>query len=266
MITSSDSPRFRYFSRLKKKKERLANDMFLVEGVHLVEEALKAGSLDRAIYSSRIKNSQDGRRIIRAITNAGLPCEETADRLISDLSSVEAPQGLIASARPKGSDLGVLFEEPFPLIVIACGIQDPGNLGTIIRTADAAGCSGVIVTHGSVDPYNEKVIRSTAGSIFHLNIIKNDDIIELIPSLKRRGINVIATDADSEKKYFEADLKGKTAVIVGNEGQGLPVEITRLCSETISIPMKGQAESLNAAVAAALVMYESVRQRTTDAG
>ena len=99
---------------------------------------------------------------------------------------METPQGIVASVKPKDSDLGDLFERPDPMIVAACGIQDPGNLGTIIRTADASGCSGVILTAGTVDPYNEKVIRASSGSIFHLNIVKIDDIIDVVSSLKRR--------------------------------------------------------------------------------
>lgn len=265
MITSSDSPRYRYFIKLKKKKERSSKDLFIVEGMHLVEEALKVGSIDRVIFCPALMRDAEGRMLLNDLVRADVPLDETSVTLLKGLSSVESPQGIIASVKARDTDMSSLFDSTLPLIVVACGIQDPGNLGTLIRTADAAGCSGVIVTNGTVDPFNEKVVRSTAGSIFHLNIVKYDDIIELVHSLKRRGIAVIATDAKSEKKYFDIDLKRPTAVIVGNEGQGLSEDIEKLCSESVSIPIIGKAESLNAAIAAALVLYEAVRQRMGNA-
>jgi TrmH family RNA methyltransferase len=238
----------------------------MVEGIHLVSEAIQAGLLDRVIYSDKILETSEGKSLIGKIISSGIPNEEANEKVIRHLSDVETPQGIIASVKPKAVDIGSLFESSEPLIVVACGIQDPGNLGTIIRTADAAGCSGIILTQGTVNPYNDKVIRASSGSIFHLNIVKIDDIIEVVSALKRRGIKVISTLVGAEKEYYSVDYSGPVAVIIGSESRGLPAEIERLSDVSVSIPMIGEAESLNAAVSCAIVLYEALRQRRTDAG
>ena len=237
-----------------------------MEGIHLVSEAIQAGLLDRVIYSEKILETSEGKRLLGKIISSGIPNEEANEQVIRHLSDVETPQGVIASVKPKAVDIGSLFESSNPLIVVACGIQDPGNLGTMIRTADAAGCSGLIMTQGTVNPYNDKVIRASSGSIFHLNIVKIDDIIEVVSALKRRGIKVISTLVGAEKEYYSVDYNGPVAVMIGSESKGLPTEIERLSDVSVSIPMVGKAESLNAAVSCAIVLYEALRQRRTDAG
>jgi TrmH family RNA methyltransferase len=266
MLTSTDNPKVKYFHSLKTNKPRKTSGKFMVEGIHLVGEAIQSGLLDRVIYSEKILETTDGKGLLGKIISAGIPNEEANDKVIRHLSDVETPQGIIASVKPKAVDIGSLFESPDPLIVVACGIQDPGNLGTIIRTADAAGCSGIILTQGTVNPYNDKVIRASSGSIFHLNIVKIDDIIEVVSALKRRGIKVVSTLVGAEKEYYSVDYSGPVAVIIGSESKGLPAEIERLSDVSVSIPIIGQAESLNAAVSCAIVLYEALRQRRTDAG
>ncbi len=255
MLTSTQNPKVHYFVSLKEKKNRRASGKFLIEGIHLVNEALKAGLLERVIYSENIRKTFEGKDLLGRLISSDLPIEEASEKVIKHLSDVETPQGIVASVKPKNSDIGSLFEKQDPLIVAACGIQDPGNLGTIIRTADAAGCSGVILTAGTVDPYNEKVIRASSGSIFHLNIVMIDDIIDMVSALKRRGVRVIATFAGAEKEYFSADLCGPMALMIGSESKGLPPEIERVSDESVSIPMIGEAESLNAAISCAVILY-----------
>lgn len=266
MLTSAKSPKVRFFNQLKNKKKRNFHGKFLIEGIHLVDEARRQGLLDKVIYCNFIQRTPEGRDLLNKILSSGIPCEEASEFVIKHLSSVETPQGIIASAFPNISDLGDLFEAENPLIIVACGIQDPGNLGTIIRTADAAGCSGFILAQGSVDPYNEKVIRASSGSIFHLNIVRMDDIIDIISSLKRRGVKVISSFIEGSKSYFDAEYSGPTAILIGNEGQGLPENVGRLSDEVVSIPMAGKAESLNAAISAAVILYEALRQRGINAG
>jgi len=261
MYKGSKSAIIKYFRSLKKKKHRKDEGKFIIEGPHLVEEALKEGLLDKAIYSRNFASTLEAKELLKRISDKNIVCVEESAQNISSISSVETPQGIIASAKPNSSDLGSLFEKSDPLIVIAYEIQDPGNLGTIIRTCDAAGCSGLILSKGTVDPYNDKVIRASSGSIFRLNIIKADDIIELISSLKRRGIKVLSAASNAEQSIFNADLSGPTALIIGNEGKGVPGEIEKLSSGTLSIPMEGGTESLNAAVSAAVILYEALRQR-----
>lgn len=266
MLTSAKNPRVKYFASLKARKKRREEGKFLIEGAHLVAEALANGMLDKVLFSKNLLKTSEGSALLSRIIRAKIPNEEADEKIINHLSDVKTPQGIIASVRPRISDFSSLFEADDPLMVIACGIRDPGNLGTIIRTASAAGCSGIILTGGAVDPYNEKVIRASAGSIFHLNIVKIDGIIDLVSSLKRRGIKVVSSFVDASKQYFEADFSGPTAIIIGNEGQGLPLELEKLSDEAVSIPMAGSTESLNAAVAAAVILYEALRQRWGNAG
>jgi TrmH family RNA methyltransferase len=266
MLTSAQNPKVRYFASLKEKKNRRTSGKFIIEGIHLVREALNADLIDKAIYSESIHKTLEGKNLLGKLISSGLPVEEASEKVIRDLSDVETPQGIIASVKPKNSDLGSLFDRPDPMIVAACGIQDPGNLGTIIRTADAVGCSGIILTAGTVDPYNEKVIRASSGSIFHLNIVKIDDIIDMVSALKRRAVRIISTFVGAEKEYFSADLTGPIALIIGSESKGLTAEVERVSDEAVSIPMLGQAESLNAAVSGAVILYEALRQRRLNAG
>jgi TrmH family RNA methyltransferase len=266
MLTSTQNPKVKYFNSLKQNKTRRTAGKFFIEGIHLVGEAMQAGLLDRVLYSEKVLKTSEGKDLLGKIISSGIHSEEASESVIGHLSSVESPQGIIASVKPKASDLGSLFEKSDPLIIVACGIQDPGNLGTMIRTADAAGCSGVILSAGTVDPYNDKVIRASSGSIFHLNMVKIDDIIELASSLKRRGVKIISAVVDADKDYYSADYRGPAAILIGSESRGLSPEIERLSDESIAIPMLGGVESLNAAVSCAIVLYEALRQRRANAG
>jgi TrmH family RNA methyltransferase len=266
MLTSLENPKVKQFHSLKQKKQRKADGKFLIEGVHLISEAMQAGLLDKVIYSEKVLKTFEGKDLIGKIIAADIPSEEASVKVISYLSDVENPQGVFASVNPKVSDLSDLLNNDDPLIVIACGIQDPGNLGTLIRTCDAAGCSGLIISQGTVDIYNDKVIRASSGSIFHLNIIKIDDIIDLIPSLKRRGIKVFSSVVGAQKDHYMVDWSGPIALIIGSEAQGIAKEIERLSDGSISIPMVGKVESLNAAVSGAIILYEAYRQREINAG
>lgn len=266
MLTSTQNPTVKRFNSLRQKKTRKSSGKFLIEGIHLVSEAMRAGLVERVIYSESVLRTFEGKDLVGRIISSAIPSEEANEKVIRYLSEVETPQGIIASVKPKNPDIGSLFEAADPLIVVACAVQDPGNLGTMIRTADAAGCSGIILSAGTVDPYNDKVIRASSGSIFHLNIVKIDDIIELASALKRRGVRIISTYVGAEKDYFSVDLGGPVAVMIGSESKGLPPDVERLSDESVSIPMVGGAESLNAAVSCAVILYEALRQRRANAG
>jgi TrmH family RNA methyltransferase len=266
MLTSALNAKVKYFSSLKRKKSRRSSGKFLVEGIHLVNEAMRAGLLDRVIYSERLVKTFEGKELLGKIISSGLPVEEASEKVLRHLSDVESPQGIAAAVRPKNPDFGDLFETADPLIVAACGIQDPGNLGTIVRTAEAAGCSGIVLSAGTVDPYNDKVIRASSGSIFRLNIVRIDDIIELASALKRRGVRIVSAFAEAEKDVYSADLRGPLAVMIGSESKGLPEDVAGISDENVSIPMSGPVESLNAAVSCAVILYEALRQRRANAG
>lgn len=146
-------------------------------------------------------------------------------------------------------------------IVILDSIQDPGNMGTIIRTADAAGFRGIIISKGCVDPYNPKVLRTTMGSIFHIPLHLCDNLKKTLTEIKASNIRIYATHLKGSKNYYETDMTGNVAIIIGNEANGISNESQLMADELIRIPMPGKAESLNASVAAGLLMYESLRQR-----
>jgi TrmH family RNA methyltransferase len=154
-----------------------------------------------------------------------------------------------------------LLEVQAALILFCIEVQDPGNLGTIIRTADAAGATGVILSRGTVDLFNSKVVRASMGSIFHLPIVRIKELVETLDKLKKNQLRIVAADHRASQDYHQADLSGPAAILVGNEGAGLPNEVLRLADETVKIPMPGQAESLNVGVASGIILYEALRQR-----
>lgn len=231
---------------IEKRKAREDEGKFVVEGEHLIEEA--GEKVEFIIHT----------RALPPRLAAGKKTVKVSQKEFACLTSVETPAGLLAVVRkPEATLLDIK-----PGLVIFCvEIQDPGNLGTIIRGADAAGAKGVILSWGTVDLYNQKVIRSTQGSLFHLPIVQVKDTAETIEQLKKRGWKVVATEGGGAKPHFKADLSGPVVILIGNEGAGLPDDVKDLADEVVSIPMPGKAESLNAAMAATVILYEAVRQR-----
>lgn len=240
---------------LEKRSARRKEKKFVIEGPHLVSEALKLDIIDFVVYSENLP-------ILAKLQQKGVDCCKISRRQFTEISGVETPQGILAVVKQLDYKLEDIVTKSNPLVVFCVEVQDPGNLGTIIRTADAVGVSGVILSRGTVDLYNQKVIRSTMGSLFHLPIVAVDDAIETINYLKKRKVNVVAADLSSEKDFFAIEYKKPSLILVGNEGAGLPEEIIRACDEVVKIPMPGKAESLNVAVSTAVILYEVLRQRT----
>lgn len=238
---------------IEKRRARHKEHRFVVEGPHLVDEAQDL--IDFVIYSEELP-------ILAKLRVKGIECLKISRQQFSKLSEVETPQGILAVVKEKTFGLKDLLESKSPLIIFCVELQDPGNLGTIIRTADAVAASGVILSKGTVDLYNAKVIRSSMGSIFHLPIVQVDDINETIQYFKQKKIKIIATEVNAGTDYFAVDLKAPAMVLVGNEGAGLPKDVIALADEVVKIPMPGRAESLNAAISAAVLLYEALRQRT----
>ncbi|MGL5084635.1 MAG: TrmH family RNA methyltransferase, partial [Clostridium sp.] len=178
------------------------------------------------------------------------------NNLFNTLTCTETPQGAIAVVKNK--EISKDIEGEFYLLCDK--VQDPGNLGTIIRTAHAAGVDGIILTKGTVDIYNDKVIRSTMGSLFYVPIIHEDENLTYIKELIGDGFSLVATSLSESKDFFEADLKGKVILSVGNEGNGIGDEIFALADKKVKIPMPGGAESLNVAIATSIILFEKVRQ------
>jgi TrmH family RNA methyltransferase len=170
------------------------------------------------------------------------------------------PQPVFAIVRKSKEPLQSLIAEPQGLVVVLDGVQDPGNVGTIIRSADAAGAAGVVLGAGCADVYNPKTIRSTMGSLFHLPIVEGE-LQSLLPEAKAAGVRLVSTSLQAAYSCYSYDFTQPVWLVIGNEGKGISGTTAQLVDDAITIPMQGQAESLNAAMAATILLFEAMRQR-----
>lgn len=253
-MLSRDNKLINLALKLKQKKFRDEENKFLIEGIRFVEEGIITEAVEQIFYSKKLFETRGYDRILDKKQSA----YEVSEALLKELCDTENPQGVIAIANKKLWNIKNIKSD---FIVIADGIQDPGNLGTIIRTCDAAGVGAIAVIKGSVDIYNPKTLRSTMGSVFHLPIIMYDNFKSLIEELSKAGYSIYAASLDTENYIYNSNFKEKTAVVIGSESNGIPVEHMQMCTHKIKIPIVGTAESLNAAIAGAVIIYEVVRQR-----
>jgi RNA methyltransferase, TrmH family len=243
-IHSVQNPQVKQWKKLLTKKERDKTGTFLVEGYHLVEEALKAGSVLHLIVNEKAE--------LPSRWNYGsIPITLVTDEIINTLSETETPQGVLAVCRQNKIDPEQMEGKSFLLID---AVQDPGNVGTMIRTADAAGVDAVIVGNGSVDIYNSKVLRSAQGSHFHLPVIRGN-LFDWIEKLNQENIPVYGTALENARVYKEVKPAGSFGLIVGNEGSGVNKEILAKTDVNLFIPIHGKSESLNVAVATGILLY-----------
>jgi RNA methyltransferase, TrmH family len=242
-IQSAQNPQFKKWKKLLTKKERDKSGTFIVEGFHLVEEALKANAVLEVILS---ENTEIPQRLDYGSTSITVVTEE----MIRELSDTETPQGILAVCESQRKEQQL---EGYQFLLIDA-VQDPGNLGTMIRTADAAGIDAVIVGHGSVDLYNPKVIRSAQGSHFHLPIVRGD-IRNWIETLSEKDIPVYGTSLENGHIYTETKTANSFALLVGNEGNGVNKELLEKTTKNLYIPIFGKSESLNVAVATGILLY-----------
>jgi len=241
-IHSSSNPKVKQWKKLLTKKERDKTGLFLVEGFHLVEEALKAGRIEEIIIL-------DGLDLPSSFDYGDTPISSVPAEIIKLLTETDTPQGIFAVCQQQkpSNTKGNSY-----LLIDA--VQDPGNLGTMIRTADAAGIDAVIVGNGSVDMYNSKVLRSAQGSHFHLPVIKGD-ISAWTTDLLGQGIPVYGTSLENGVAYKQIHPTGSYALIVGNEGSGVNEELLSQTTANLYIPIHGKSESLNVAVATGILLY-----------
>ncbi|MGD6841087.1 TrmH family RNA methyltransferase [Bacillus infantis] len=243
-IQSANNPQIKQWRKLLAKKERDKTGMFLAEGYHLAEEALKGEKATELIISENAE--------LPARWNYGeLPVTIVTDEIIKSLSDTETPQGVIAVCKEEKMLPASVKGSTFLLID---AVQDPGNLGTMIRTADAAGIDAVIVGKGSADIYNPKVLRSAQGSHFHLPIIRGS-LDEWMDRLKEEEIPVYGTALENGSSYKETQPAGRFALLVGNEGSGVSPDLLERTDKNLYIPIYGKSESLNVAVAAGILLY-----------
>ncbi len=261
-ITSPSNPHIREALAIKKKRKRYGHDAFLIEGPHLTEMALQSGtSLKRAFLSEQYASKREGMALLKRLSRAGVEVILIGSHLLTLISDTEAPQGVIAVVSCKSCGLHDLGFNNIPFIVVIEGIQDPGNLGTIIRTSDAAAVDALILLPGTCDAYMPKVIRATAGSIFNIPIIDADQLT-LLKWLRERSVILLVTDVSGTLNIFHADLTRPLALVFGNEALGVSEGLKREADTLVKIPLFGRAESLNVASSAAVCLYETVRQRT----
>ena len=255
-ITSKNNQIFKDFLKLETKKYRDRFGLYLIEGENLIEEAYKNGAEFREIL---IRMGDESRFMRPWMDKENVFVVEP--KLFSELAQTETSQGIIASVKKPTLSLDKFIESKSPgNFVVLDRLQDPGNIGTIIRTADAAGYGLVIAMKGTADIFSPKVVRSATGSLFRVPIAFIDNNEQLIEFCQKAGKKLTATCLDDSKFYYEEDLKENIALIVGNEGNGIDPSLIEKSDVKIKIPMQGSIESLNAAVAAAIIMYESVRK------
>lgn len=264
MITSDANAIIKTIKSLYKKKQRWENSFFIIEGIKLIREAIEnTAKIKYIVYSDLLFSCKEGEKFFSSyLEKKEHKVYYISDKLMNSISDTETPQGLIAVVSFLNCSLESIMKQKGNFFVILDRLQDPGNVGTIIRAADALGSNGVISTEGCVDIYNPKTIRATMGSIFHIPILYYDDGIKnLINELKKREISIMSTSLDAKNLSYQADFIRDFALIIGNESSGVSSEILDISDVLVRIPMEGKAESLNAAVAASIVMYEALRQR-----
>ncbi len=232
-----------------------------VESVRMIEEAIRSGLRPRAVFFSESARPRADRLLPQL--SAHVECLLLPDEVFRSAVATETPQGVAALIRLPPHTLDGVLAAPEPLIVAAAGVQDPGNLGTIIRSAEAFGAAGVLVGAGTVSPYNPKVVRAAAGSLFRLPVVAME-FSAITNTLRTRGIRMLATSSHKGTPIDEIDLRGGVALVIGNEGAGVPKEILRAVDGLIAIPHAPAVESLNAGVAGSILLYEASRQRRTE--
>lgn len=260
MITSSDNKRIKDICRLaSKKRERLSRGLFIAEGERIVAEA--PGDRVESIFCTEAFAEAHPGLLIPGKT------EKVSEAVFAKMSDTETPQGVIAVVKMQKSYhklqdlLSGLSSGDDALILFLEDIRDPGNLGTIIRSAEAAGVTGVVMSKDTVDIYSPKTVRSTMGSIYRVPFFYAEDFRAELESAKMSGIRLYAAYLDSSISYYAADFTGACGILIGSEATGLSGEAAAIADERIIIPMQGRVESLNAAMAASIIMFEARRQR-----
>ncbi len=260
-IQSNQNSTLKEIKSLHLKKNRDALGLYFVEGIRFVSDAIDNGQvISKIIISDKLESLNGGSELIEKVKGVCSDISLVPEKLFKEVSDTQTPQGILAVLKKNKYDFDRVISEGSSVVILDC-LQDPGNAGTIIRTADAGGISAVLMSKGCVDLYSPKVLRSTMGSVFHIPIFEGLNITETIQVLKLNGYKVIASHLSGKNNYFQEDLTGRSAIIVGNEANGISDETANMADSLVKIPMPGKAESLNASVAASIMIYEIVRQQ-----
>lgn len=248
IITSKDNEIIKNIKKLKEKKYRL--DSYIVEGIKMVKEAINENQ-EIALIAIREDFKID-------FDTKNTKIVTISNKIFNDISDVKTPQGILAVIKKNQNNQ---IETNQEYILALDSLQDPGNMGTIIRTADSANINQIIINKTTVDPYSPKVIRSTMGAIYRTNIIEVEDLKATLKEMKSKGFQIITTDLKATQSIYDINYNNKTVVVIGNEANGVSQEILQTADKKVIIPMLGKTESLNASIAASIMIYEYVRQK-----
>lgn len=256
MITSTRNSQVKYIEQLQSRsKWRRERKEFVAEGHKMVAEAPRDRLIKVYASDAFVKSNQE------YMEKLDFPYETVSDMVFAQMSDTRTPQGILAVIKMLEYGIEDMLGTKRPLLAVLENIQDPGNLGTIIRTAECAGVTGVVMSADTVDIYNPKVIRSTMGSLYRVPFMYAQDLENTLKSLQNKGIALNAAHLDGSVEYTEMNYRAPSAFLIGNEGNGLTEKTAALADTRVRIPMSGQSESLNAAVAASILFYEAKRQR-----
>lgn len=258
IISSKDNELVKHIKKLKDKKYRDESNEYIIEGVKLIEEAVKEKAKIKKVIIC-----EDTTRTYEIPTSimyeiAKYECIYVTDKIFASITQVTNPQGIMAIIEKNDADTSIDYTQD--IIVALDDVQDPGNLGTILRTVDSIGVNQIIVSKGTADAFNSKVVRSTMGAIFRVKIIETDNLIQTIKEIKKHHFKLMVTSLQTENSIYDIQFN-KKIVVIGNEANGISKDIQEMADEKAKIPMLGKAESLNASVATGIVLYEYVRQK-----
>jgi len=258
IITSKDNEIIKNVRKLKEKKYRDLNNEYVVEGVKMIREAILEDAKIKLIVVCE-DNANSGaidKKLLYEI--AKYECIYVSKKVFDLITDVQTPQGMLAVIEKENSEDKIDFTED--VIVVLDGIQDPGNLGTILRTIDSCGLKQVIVSKETADSYNPKVVRSTMGAIFRVKVIESHSLLDTLKNMKKHKYKIMATSLETDHSIYDVEYN-KKVIVIGNEANGVEKEILDYADEKIKIPMLGKTESLNASVATAVILYEYVRNK-----
>jgi len=261
-ITSVVNPRIKELVRLRERRERDRSGLFLIEGYRELRRAAEGGLRLEALYHCpSLYLGENEAALVEGARRAGSEVVSVAEAPFRKASYRDRPEGLLGVARQFPTSLDLLDPGPDPLILVVEAIEKPGNLGTMLRTAEAAGAAAVIVCDPTTDPFNPNVVRASLGTLFSLPLAVADTA-RTLAWLHQRGVRTVATTPSATRAHWDTDLTGAVALVVGSEQYGLSADWIAGASERVLIPMPGSVDSLNAALAAGIVLFEALRQRT----
>lgn len=273
MITSIANSRVKRIVQLQERsKVRNKENVFITEGIKMFEEAPLEKIKEIYVHEKILKGAEGSGLLqkLNACRKAGIEAETVSEEVFRKISDTCSPQGILCVVEQSGYQPHELIQKALrrqaeenraPLFLLLEDIQDPGNLGTMIRTGEGAGIDGIFMTRKTVDSYNPKTIRSTMGSLYRVPFVYTDDFETIISLLKKAGIRVFAAHLEGKQSFDAISYRSGSAFLIGNEGNGLKKETAALADAYVKIPMEGQVESLNAAISAALLMYQAAGQR-----